>query len=276
MWYTPLRYPGGKGKLFPFIKKLFECNHLLNSTYVEPYSGGAGVALALLLEGYASKIIINDVDYVIYAFWKTVIDNSEWFCNRIRNVSINMDSWYEQREINTFPEKYSIQEVGFSTFFMNRTNRSGIIKGGVIGGKNQNGPYKIDARFNRDDLIKRIMNISKRKESISVYNEDALYLTKKIMQHGNTNVVFYFDPPYFHKSKTLYKNSYSEDDHKKVANFIQKMNVPWIVTYDNVPKIRELYKSSPSTDLIINYSAYRNAMKGKEILFYGNITLPDK
>ena len=273
-FYTPLRYPGGKGKLAPFIQKVFLHNHLMQATYVEPYSGGAGLALALLFNGYAKKIIINDLDYSIFAFWKTVIDEPEWLCSRIITTPINMDSWYEQREINAFPFKYSLKEVGFSTFFMNRTNRSGIIKGGVIGGKNQNGPYKINARFNKDNLITRINNISKRKKDISVYNDDALSLAKKIITTNNRNIVFYFDPPYFHKSKTLYQNSYNESDHKVVADFIQKLPVPWIVTYDNVPKIRELYKSSPSTDLTINYSAYRNAIKGNEVLFYGNLTLP--
>lgn len=272
-YYTPLRYPGGKGKLSSFIKDIFTTNNLLGGVYIEPYSGGAGVALYLLLEGYAENIIINDIDYTIYSFWKTLIDDTEWLCQKIYDTDVSIKNWYIQREINLHPKQFSLNEVGFSTFFMNRTNRSGIIKGGVIGGKDQTGKYKIDARYNKNDLINRILRISKYKSKIEVYNKDAIELSKSILQNLGSKCLFYFDPPYFNKSKTLYTNSYTKNDHINVSTFIKQLKCPWIVTYDDVPSIRRLYEPCPYSELLINYSAYKNAVKGKEILFYGNLVI---
>lgn len=274
-YYTPLRYPGGKGKLAPFIEQVFLHNNLSGGTYIEPYSGGAAVALHLLFRGVANHIIINDFDYEIYAFWKTVLTHTDWLCHTIENTPVNMDVWFAQKEINKNFYNYSLQEVGFSTFFLNRTNRSGIIKGGVIGGKNQDGPYKIDARYNKKDLINRIINISTLRDKITLYNMDALELVQSIQTEALGKVLFYFDPPYFKKGKMLYKNSYQPDDHKKVSDFIYQLKYPWIVTYDNDDTIHHFYQWSSSLHIKINYSAYRNAVKGEEVLFYGNVSLPE-
>ena len=272
-YYTPLRYPGGKGKLAPFIEQVFKKNNLSGGTYIEPYSGGAGVALYLLLNGVVNNVIINDFDYEIYAFWKTVVEDFDWLCHKIESTPVTMDTWFIQKEINENFENYPLQEVGFSTFFLNRTNRSGIIKGGGIGGKNQDGKYKIDARFKKKDLIQRIKNISMFKNKIAIYNKDALELVNYLQDTLTDRCLFYFDPPYFKKGKMLYKNCYNYNDHEKVADFIQKLKYPWIVTYDNNESIRNFYKEADSRNITITYSAYKNATKGEELLFYGNIIL---
>ncbi len=273
MFYSPLRYPGGKGKISSLVKNILRQNNLMDCTYVEPYSGGAGVALALLLEGFARYIVINDLDPEIYAFWEIAVNNTDYLCDRIEHVKVSMDEWYRQKEINANHEAYDIKDVAFSTFFLNRTNRSGIIKGGVIGGTKQDGKYKIDARFNKANLIERIKLIGKYRKRISVHNKDALELVDFMAATNNQKIFFYFDPPYFNKGQTLYKNSYTENDHAAVAQKIQALNLPWIVTYDDVPNIRDLYSPSSAQDLQINYSACKRG-KGQEVLFYNNIELP--
>lgn len=65
---SPLRYPGGKGKVADYFKQIFRDNSLYDGVYVEPYAGGASVALSLLFNEYVSKIIINDIDRSIFAF----------------------------------------------------------------------------------------------------------------------------------------------------------------------------------------------------------------
>jgi DNA adenine methylase len=269
MFYSPLRYPGGKNKLSKFIGQICVENNI-HGHYVEPYAGGASVALYLLLEKKIDSITINDYDRSIYAFWYSVLNHTDKLCELIENTDVNIANWLKMKKIQKKKEKADILELGFSTFFLNRTNRSGIIDAGVIGGTKQNGNYKMNCRFNKEELIKRIRFIATYKKNINVYNEDALKLIKKIKKESNNNnTIFYFDPPYYLKGPGLYKNSYDDDDHKKVAQEIKKIKtIHWIVSYDNTSKIKYLYKfvkNSFQFDLI--HTAF-SAKKGKEILFF--------
>ncbi len=269
-FYTPLRYPGGKTKLAPLIKSIFKYNNLQGGTYIEPYSGGAGIAITLLLENFAEYIVINDLDPVIYTFWKVLVADASWLCSQIEQVQVTIDEWEKQRHINKNYLQYSDKEVAFSTFFLNRTNRSGIIQGGVIGGKNQVSKYKIDCRFNKTNLIERIERIAKQKDKITVYNMDAIELISAVDIQTPDKVLFYFDPPYYNKGQMLYKNSYTPDCHKKVADKIKELQVPWIVTYDDTLEIRSLYQKFLQEELMITYSAYK-ASKGAELFFCNNL-----
>lgn len=269
MFYSPLRYPGGKNKLAKFIAQICIDNNI-HGHYVEPYAGGASVALHLLLEGKVDNITINDYDRSIYAFWYSVLNNTNKLCKLIKNTDVNIENWLKMKEVQKNKKKADILKLGFSTFFLNRVNRSGIINAGVIGGIKQNGSYKLDCRFNKEELIKRIKLIATYKKNIKLYNKDALKLIEKIKKESNNNnTIFYFDPPYYLKGPGLYKNSYNNDDHEKVSQEIRKIKkIHWIVSYDNTSKIKDLYKfvkKSFEFDLI--HTAFC-AKKGKEILFF--------
>lgn len=267
-FYSPLRYPGGKGKIANFIKLVFEKNLLLDGCYVEPYAGGASVALSLLFEEYAAKIIINDFDRAIFAFWHSVLNETENFCNLINDTKVNIKTWQQQKEIQKYKETSNLLELGFSTFFLNRTNRSGIIKAGVIGGKDQSGNYKIDARFNKVDLIHRIQRIAKYKDRILLYNLDAIELIKTISKTLPNKTLIYFDPPYYVKGKDLYVNHYKHEDHVLVSQMINDISKhKWIVSYDNAPEINEMYKKNKKFEYALNYSAV-NATTGTEVMIY--------
>lgn len=275
-FFSPLRYPGGKGKLAPFVKEIFKHNNLCDGTYVEPYAGGAAVALALLLEGYAWDIIINDLDPLVHAFWWAVLSDTDNLCSKIETTPVTMDVWHEQKAIHNNPEAFSQAEIGFATFFLNRTNRSGILKAGVIGGKKQNGNYTIAARYNKKDLISRIKLISQYKGRISLHNTDAFDLIKSISPTLSHKSLIYFDPPYFIKGKLLYRNSYSSSDHAKIAGLIKTLTTPWLVTYDNVPEIRALYTESDHAEFDIAYSAHLARPRGAEVMFFNNLKLHTK
>jgi DNA adenine methylase len=245
MFYSPLRYPGGKNKLSSFIAKICVDNKI-HGHYVEPFAGGASVALFLLLEGYVKHITINDKDRSIYAFWHSVIDNCEQLCDLIDSTEINIKTWHFQREIQKNKDTASLLELGFSTLFLNRTNRSGIIKGGVIGGVNQDGKYKIDCRFNKEEIKARIRVIAKNRDSISLYNLDAIELIDKIQETALAETIFYFDPPYYLKAESLYMNHFKDKHHKEISDKIKNMkNVHWIVSYDDHHFIENLYKEQP-------------------------------
>ncbi len=268
MYYSPLRYPGGKNKLAAFVAKICIDNNI-NGHYVEPYSGGASVAIFLLLEGFVKKITINDKDRSIYAFWHSVLNKTNQLCELIEKTDVTVEEWKIQREIQNNKNKANLLELGFSTFFMNRTNRSGIITGGIMGGVNQDGNFLIDCRFNKQELIQRIKAIASRKKDIRLYKKDAIKLISKIQSESNkNNIIFYFDPPYYLKASSLYMNHYKKESHKEVSEAIKNIkNIRWIVSYDNVPEIKDLYSDCSCKEYSFKHTAY-NIRTGKEVLFF--------
>lgn len=272
---TPLRYPGGKSKLANFMRLVFLENNLVNGQYAEPYAGGAGVAFQLLFNGYASHIHINDLNKSVYAFWHAVLNDSDNLCRLICETSVNMDNWERQKKVQQNPEEYSELDLAFSTFFLNRTNRSGIIDGGVIGGKNQDGDWKIDARYNKDPLISRIERISRYEDHISLYNYDAAEFIIIVMPRLPTKSLVYLDPPYYIKGRDLYENHYSHDDHIAICNLVATAEQKWIVSYDDTPEIRKMYTGYRELNYQLNYSAAAH-YKGSEIMFFSNnVIIPD-
>lgn len=268
MLYSPLRYPGGKNRLSSFIAKVCIDNKI-HGHYVEPYAGGAAVALLLLLDGYVKRITINDKDRSIYAFWHSVLYNCESLCGLIDKTEITISNWTAQREVQDNKENAALLDLGFSTLFLNRTNRSGIISAGCIGGKNQAGSYRIDCRFNKEEIKKRIRLIAKNKDAISLYNLDAPILIDMIQSESNsTDTIFYFDPPYYLKAESLYLNHYKDDDHRLISEKIKGVkNVHWIVSYDDHMFIDGLYSNFPKKRYSFNHSA-ASAREGREILIF--------
>nr|WP_307903333.1 DNA adenine methylase [Clostridium botulinum] len=243
MIYSPLRYPGGKSRLTKYVEKLIHLKKLNKSTYIEPFCGGAAIALSLLINGHVSDIIINDYDRSIYAFWYSVKNYSEELCSMIKNTEITIEEWHRQRAIQLEKEKKDLLTLGFSTLFLNRTNRSGILKAGVIGGMKQNGNYKLDCRFNKKKIIDKIKLIASYADKIEIYNLDTEKLIDDVIMNLNKKSFIFFDPPYYKKGSSLYTNFYKHEDHLALANKIKNIKYhSWIVTYDNVKEIRDMYK----------------------------------
>lgn len=212
--FSPLRYPGGKAKLSPFIKAVIELNDLGDGTYVEPFAGGAGIAIQLLLQGYVSQIEINDLSRPIYSFWTSVRDEGAKFADRIRNIELSIAEWQRQKAIFGSDQSGAF-DLGFATFYLNRTNRSGVLNGGPIGGRGQTGNYLIDARFNRENLAYRIERIAALRKFIHISNEDALIFVKRCKKKLPKESLIYADPPYFRKGSQLYYDFFVERDHRR-------------------------------------------------------------
>jgi DNA adenine methylase len=267
--YSPLRYPGGKAPFAPFIAKVMEVNGVMGGHYLEPYAGGAGVALDLLFQGHASHIHINDADPAVYAFWVSVTKHSEELLGLLASTPITIDEWFKWRSVLRGDCSATLVEKGFATLFMNRTNRSGILKAGVIGGKSQEGAYKLDARFKKDVISARILAIAERAKDITVYSEDSLVLLKRCKKFLPKESLIYLDPPYYVKGKGLYRNYYAHDDHIAVAKTIQAKNFKrhWVVSYDNAQEIRAMYEFSNLLTYDLNYTAQRRYV-GNEVMFF--------
>lgn len=271
MFYSPLRYPGGKHRLSQSIAEICSLNGI-NGHYVEPFAGGASVALKLLIEKHFERITINDYDRAIYAFWYSVLHHSEALCQRIQETEVTLNTWHQQKAIYKAKASADLLSLGFATFFLNRTNRSGILNGGVIGGLDQKGSYKIDCRFNKAKLVDRIQCIARLKHRIQVTHLEALSLIQTIQQDAQSaNTLVYFDPPYYAKGSTLYMNYFDDTQHQALAQAIQAMkNIPWIVSYDAKPEILQLYQwvqPEQIKEFDLHHFAYKKRV-GKEILFF--------
>lgn len=268
---TLLRYPGGKQRLAPFVTSLIAENGLMGCDYVEPYAGGAGVAMELLFTGKVARVHLNDKCPQLLMFWESLKDDPERFARRIDEAVLNIDEWRKKRMIIQRFEDYSRDEVGFAFFYLNRTNFSGVISGGVIGGLEQKGNYKMDARFYRERLAALTRAYAAVVDRILLYHEDATDFIRRVPQVTTGNCFIYCDPPYYHKGQQLYLNAYGHKDHANVADVIREVlsNEYWIVSYDTEAAIRELYDGFRQFVFNLQYSARRKVM-GTELFILGD------
>lgn len=272
---TPLRYPGGKRRLTAVVRWLIEKNGLEGAEYIEPFAGGAAVGLALLYEGKVSKIHLNDLSRPVYAFWHSVLHQTDQLCAGIERVPVTMGEWYKQRSIFDQHEQADLLDVGLATFFLNRTNRSGILSGGVIGGKNQAGHYLLDCRFNKTDLVQRIREIASHRDAISIYQMDAELFCRNILGAQHTDAFVFFDPPYITNGDDLYLNDYDLDGHKNLAKEIQRLQRHWICTYDLGAVEAGLFAGHRRVEYGLPYMA-QGRRKGYEAMFMSNrLILPE-
>jgi DNA adenine methylase len=267
--FTPLRYPGGKGKLAAYVKELMKANRLLDGEYAEPYAGGAAIALELLFHGYVCRIHINDISRPVHAFWNSVLNQTDELCRLVLDTPLTVEEWDVQKHVLSNQAEHDDLDVGFAMFFLNRTNRSGILNGGIIGGRSQTGPWKIDARFNRSELVHRITALARLKSQINLTRRDALQFLKAGTARWPKNTLIYLDPPYYVKGRDLYYDFYQHQDHEEVAKFVTQRvtRQKWIVSYDDVQPIRDLYHRCQRMSYYIGYSA-RSARRGAEVMFF--------
>jgi DNA adenine methylase len=266
MLKSPLRYPGGKAKLLHYFAELISINSLFGCNYCEPYAGGAGLALKLLSGGFVGQVTLNDIDPCIWSFWTAVLNNNEAFCQMVEAVPLTIEEWHQQKLIWSEQDKRNPLRLGFATYYLNRTNRSGIIEGaGPVGGYDQKGQWRLDARFVKEKQISGIQNLSHFSNRIFLSNMDALdFLDLSLnAEEGFT----YLDPPYYVKGSKLYRNFYQHSDHCDILELIDEhRDAKWVVSYDDVPQIREIYRNFQPIPYGLSYSAGQ-AANGREVIF---------
>lgn len=270
---SPLRYPGGKTQLAPFVIDLARANGLYGGVYAEPFAGGAGIAWRLLLNGDVTEVWLNDIDPAIYAFWDTAVNRPDELCERIIKTAVTMEEWRIQKAILQTGQA-SQADLAFATLFLNRTNRSGILKGGVIGGKDQGGNYKLDCRFNKLDLIHKIQRIHLYRDVIKVTRLDAeeclRVWNKALPKRGLINI----DPPYYAQGRDLYLSFYNPADHARLAKLVRSLKAPWMLTYDDVPEIESLYFGVPTYRKGLVYYAQVKRRASELLVISPNLVCP--
>lgn len=271
---TPLRYPGGKARLFKYFHRLIQQNQLYDCHYVEPFCGGAALAVELLRSQIVGSVHLNDLDRALFAFWHTAVNDTDRLCAKIADTPITLDTWQQCRAIYRERDLAPLFELAYATFFLNRANRSGILTAGVIGGLAQEGEWKIDARFNRDDLIERIEYIGRLRPRFTVTQLDARDLLQMWSPKFGENTLIYLDPPYVDKGPKLYLNAYREADHRELAAQVRRLDKHWVVSYDNHPLVRELYQGFDEADMRLHYSAREHTRIGREKVYFSPTLSP--
>ncbi len=251
---SPLRYPGGKAALAGFFGDIIDALRVERARYIEPYAGGVGAGIALLREGIVEELVVNDIDPAVYAFWKSVVGDNASFVEMVASVPLTIAEWQKQREIYRSRDERDSLRLGFAFFFLNRTNRSGILNAGVIGGQRQEGRYKIDARFNRETLIERLTAIGGLADQITVSDLDGRTVIQRYAQ--DDRAFMYIDPPYVQAGSQLYLNAFDGRDHTALAAIVNTVDkAHWLMTYDTAPLIEKLYREHFQCRLELTYSA---------------------
>lgn len=272
--YTPIRYPGGKTKLYPEIRAILEMNNLLGHPYAELFAGGAGLAIKLLLKGDVSSIVINDYDRAVYCMWGAIVNHAEEMCEFIDSAVLNIETWKKMRDMYQNHDGVGDFELGKAAFYLNRTNVSGILSGGVIGGLEQTGNYKMDVRFNRRTLKKKVMDIAARRDDIEVTRLDAEDFIDDRM--GDSELFTYLDPPYVQKGPGLYRSAFDEAKHRSLARKVGDARSKWVVTYDADKLIDDIYGNYERGDLEISYTANVKTVGREKIILGPGLVWPEK
>lgn len=271
---SPLRYPGGKIRFYPIAREILQLNNLMNCTYIEPFAGGAGLALQLLFSGDVKKIVINDFDQHVFAFWSAVLNHNDELCALIEKTPVTMEEWNIQKSVYKACDTSDYLRLGFATFFLNRTNVSGVLTAGVIGGKNQSGIYKLDARYCKEDLIQKIRKIAEYRDRVLLFNEDCFDLFSCPEVRNLRKTFVFFDPPYVDKGAQLYKSSFKESDHVALSEKILKCNRNWIVTYDQSPLIAKLYNKCRIGTWDVTYATSTKRGVSEYVIFKDTLKIP--
>lgn len=274
-YLSPLRYPGGKARLAPFLARIIEAQSPRPTHYAEPFAGGAGAALKLLHDGVVARVHLNDLNPGIAAMWRAMLYETTQFLSLVAEIPVDIAQWKAQREIYRTPIGRSDLELGFSTFFLNRTNRSGILHAGPIGGLNQKGQWKIDARFNRRSLSERIETLSSMRERISLYEQDGLNFIEDLHPLGE-DLFLYADPPYIVQGEGLYLHAFDEIAHLQLADTLSSIGSPWLLTYDDDPRITDiLYSEGRCATFPIAHTAHKQHVGSEAVIFSRDLILPD-
>jgi len=277
--YSPLRYPGSKRKLFNYLKRVLAHNNLEPQILVEPFVGGGSISLNFLSLNKKNKVVIGDSDELVYSFWKTLFTEPAYLINFVRKVKVNLKTFEKYRHIASHTSEFSRKRLAAACLFLNRTSFSGILNdsAGPIGGREQKSIYKIDCRFGRKNLIRKIRTISAFKNRVVVlphtWEETLNYVDGKD-EYKNANLLFYFDPPFYKKADQLYRHYFDDANHKDLRDKLMSIKQPWILSYDREKEIQNLYSTFTRINVSMPYSINSPAKRLEKELIITPLKLP--
>src|SRR3990167_6998031 len=278
-FYSPLRYPGSKRKLCNYLDKILAKNNYSPQVLIEPFVGGGSVFINFLLRHKEGKVVIEDKDELIYNFWKTLFDEPSYLIRFVKKVRVDLKTFDRYRHVSSHTDKFSRKKLAEACLFLNRTSFSGILNNsaGPIGGREQKSIYKIDCRFGRENLIKKIKSISAFKNRVVVlpYNwEETLKYVAGEDKYKNARLLYYFDPPFYKKAAQLYRYHFDNVSHKNLRDRLMKLKQAWILSYDRAQEIQNLYSAFTRINVSMPYSINSPAKRLEKELIITPLKLP--
>ena len=240
---SPLRYPGGKRRLAGYVAAAIRLNKLRPKLFVEPFAGGASVALQLLNDGLVERIALGEKDPLLAGFWKTVFNDHEWLIRNLRATEPTLANWDRLKN----REHRDDRSRALACVFLNRTSFSGIIApgGGPLGGRAQTSPYTIGCRYAADAVARRITQAARLADRVLFVNRgDWQHTLRRVKArgYGRDEVLYYFDPPFYYKADKLYRFFFDDTDHRRLRDALGALGQPWVLSYDAAGPIIELYR----------------------------------
>jgi DNA adenine methylase len=243
---SPLRYPGGKRRLVPYVAAAMRANNLVPDLFVEPFAGGASVALELAELGLVKQIALCDLDPWVASFWQTVFEDCDWLCNKVETIDVTLATWDRLKRTRAKGRRWQ----ALACLYLNRTSFNGTLhhQAGPIGGRTQQGAYDLACRFPRARLISRIRaceRLAAAGKVAWVACEPALAAITRARSHAHReglSMFTYLDPPFWAKSSKLYRYSFVEGEHDELAEALRWLREPWLLSYDLSPEVNALYQ----------------------------------
>lgn len=276
---SPLRYPGAKRRLAHYVQEVIRLNGLAPKLFVEPFAGGASVALQLLQDGLVDKVALGEKDTLVASFWKTVFSEPDWLIGQLERVTVNLETWDRFR--SRIPP--TRRERALACIFLNRTSFSGILAptSGPLGGRRQASKYKIDCRFPVATLAKRIRQCAALGDRVLfVHRGDWAATLRRAESEGldDGDVFFYFDPPFYRNAERLYRCYFSDDEHRALHERATSLRHPWLMSYDPATFIIDLYNSNGDgpkhVDLLYSASGTEKPRRARELIITNVSYLP--
>ena len=249
-----LRYPGGKSKV---VKQIIAHIPAGIKEFREPMVGGGSVSLVVKQLYPNVKVKINDLNYDLICFWKTLRDNPNELIRKIRKIK---ERYKDGRKLyNELINKNSDNEFerAIRFFVLNRITFSGTVD---CGGYSQ---QAFEKRFT-DSAIEKLKLVSLIIKDFEITHGDC----EKLLFEDGDDVFIFLDPPYYSttKSKLYGKNGnlHASFDHKRFADNMKKCKHLWLITYDDCMEIRELFTFAYIYPFETQYGMA--AKKGKELI----------
>lgn len=265
---SPLRYPGSKVRITEMVASLLEQNLLVGCHLYEPFAGGSAVSLGLLANGFVPSATWVERDPLIYTFWKMVKEQPEALIARMMKSDISLSTWKRMLPLRDIkrPTKATLPDLGYAGLFFNRTCFSGIIGAGPIGGITQlSSSYKIDCRFNKNELANGIRECSAIIQKVEIMFGDGIAFLQQNCLKMPSHALVYIDPPYVTNGHKLYRYHFDKKQHENLAEAVSDLRGPWLMSYDNHELIRDLYVGEQAK-YVKTYQSLRSSRFVKEIL----------
>lgn len=224
--------------------------------YYEPFFGSGSIGFKVLEElDTDRRVSISDIDPGIVSLWKAVHESPDELCSRIKSFTPNVDDFYSFQETDGTDKSLTV-ENGFKKLALHQMSYSGLgaKAGGPIGGREQRGAYKIDCRYNVPTLTKNIGKLHTLMSRFKDLTIECKPVFSSLESIQRANSIVYLDPPYYVQGGALYANNMNVFEHQELAKRLNAAEYEWVLSYDDVEPIRQLYSWAKVTNLEAIYT----------------------